>query len=59
MVGGGSPPALRAVQHRVVSALGLRHFNSNDYKTTLVSVAAGKGVCLSLDIFNDGSKEFA
>ena len=59
MVGGSSPSPLRAVQHRVVSSLGLAHFNSNDHGTTLVSVAAGKGVCLSPGLFNDGSGEFA
>ena len=59
MVGGSSPTPLRAVQHRVVGNLGLSHFNSNDHGTTLVSVAAGKGVCLSPGLFNDGSDEFA
>lgn len=59
MVGGPSPTSLRAVQHRVVSELDLPHFNSNDHSTTLVSVAAGKGVCLSPGLFNDGSGEFA
>lgn len=59
MVGGTSPAPLRAVQHRVVSQLGLSHFNSSDHGTTLVSVAAGKGVCLSPGLFNDGSREFA
>ena len=59
MVGGSSPTPLRAVQHRVVTNLGLSHFNSSDHGTTLVSVAAGKGVCLSPGLFNDGSGEFA
>lgn len=59
MVGGSSPSPLRAVQHRVVSALGIDHFNSNDHGTTLISVAAGKGVCLSPGLFNDGNPEFA
>lgn len=59
MVGGTSPTPLRAVQHRVVSELGIEHFNSNDHGTTLISVAAGKGVCLSPGLFNDGNPEFA
>ena len=59
MVGGTSPSPLRSVQHRVVSNLGLAHFNSNDHGTTLISVAAGKGVCLSPGLYNDGSGEFA
>lgn len=59
MVGGTSPGPLRTVQHRVVSELGIEHFNSNDHMTTLVSVAAGKGVCLSPGLLNDGTGEFA
>lgn len=59
MVGGSSPSPLRAVQHRVVNTLGIDHFNSNDHGTTLISVAAGKGVCLSPGLFNDGNPEFA
>ncbi len=59
MVGGPSPQALRAVQHRVVSEVGVEHFNSNDHMTTLVSVAAGKGVCLSPGLLNDDTGEFA
>ncbi len=59
MVGGTSPGPLRTVQHRVVSELGIEHFNSNDHMTTLVSVAAGKGVCLSPGLYNDGTGEFA
>ena len=59
MVGGTSPGPLRAVQHRVVTTLGIDHFNSNDHETTLINVAAGKGVCLSPGLYNDGSDAFA
>lgn len=59
MVGGGSPAALRAVQHRVVSQLGIRHFNSHDHDTTLVNVAAARGVCLAPDFLDDGCGAFA
>lgn len=59
MVGGTSPEPLRAVQRRAVNELGIAHFNSNDHMTTLVSVAAGKGICLSPGLLNDGSGEFA
>lgn len=59
MVGGSSPSPLRSVQHRVLSNLGIPHFNSNDHGTTLISIAAGKGVCLSPGLYNDGSGEFA
>lgn len=59
MVGGTSPAPLRAVQDRVVAEVGVEHFNSPDHDTTLVGVAAGKGVCLSPGLLNDGSPDFA
>lgn len=59
MVGGGSPPALRAVQHRVVSGLGIEHFNSADHETTLVNVLAGRGVCLAPGMLNSGDTDVA
>ncbi|WP_316670014.1 LysR family transcriptional regulator [uncultured Propionibacterium sp.] len=59
MVGGGSPTALRAIQHRVVSALGIDHFNSADHDTTLVNVLAGRGVCLAPGMLNSGSDDVA
>ena len=46
MVGGGSPAALRAVQHRLIASGRLTYFNSADHDTTLTNVAAGRGVCL-------------
>lgn len=58
MVGGGSPPALRAVQNRLLSA-GIAHFNSPDHDTTLTNVAAGRGVCLAPGFLNDHSGQFA
>lgn len=59
MVGGGSPPELRAVQHRVVSTLGIDHFNSADHETTLVNVLAGRGVCLAPGMLNAGDADIA
>ena len=59
MVGGGSPPALRAVQHRVVSTGRVEYFNSPDHDTTLTNVAAGRGVCLAPGFLNDHSGQFA
>ncbi len=53
MVGGGSPPELRLVQQRVIETVNIPYFNSNDYETTLVNVAAHKGVCLAPDFLND------
>ena len=59
MVGGGSPPALRAVQHRLIGTGRLDYFNSADHDTTLTNVAAGRGVCLAPGFLNDHSGQFA
>ena len=59
MVGGGSPPALRAVQHRLIGSGRLDYFNSADHDTTLTNVAAGRGVCLAPGFLNDHSGQFA
>ena len=59
MVGGGSPPELRAVQNRLIETVGMRYFNSNDRETTLTNIAAHKGVCLAPGFLNDHNGEFA
>lgn len=59
MVGGGSPPALRAVQQRLISSGQISYFNSADHDTTRVNVAAGKGICLAPGFLNDHSGQFA
>jgi len=59
MVGGGSPQALRAVQHRLISSGKINYFNSADHDTTLTNVAAGRGVCLAPGFLNDHSGQFA
>ena len=59
MVGGGSPPALKAVQHRLIASGKINYFNSADHDTTLTNVAAGRGVCLSPGFLNDHSGQFA
>ena len=59
MVGGGSPLALRAVQHRLISSGKIDYFNSADHDTTRINVAAGRGVCLSPGFLNDHSGQFA
>ena len=59
MVGGGSPAALRAVQHRLISTDKISYFNSSDHDTTLTNVAAGRGVCLAPGFLNDHSGQFA
>ena len=59
MVGGGSPPALRTVQQRLVSSNRIQYFNSADHDTTLTNVAAGRGICLAPGFLNDHSGQFA
>ena len=59
MVGGGSPAALRAVQHRLISTGKIQYFNSPDHDTTRINVAAGRGICLSPGFLNDHSGQFA
>ncbi len=59
MVGGGSPNALKDVQHRLISTGKIEYFNSADHDTTLTNVAAGRGVCLAPGFLNDHSGQFA
>ena len=59
MIGGGSPPELKAVQNRLIDTLNIRYFNSNDRETTLTNIAAHKGVCLAPGFLNDHNGEFA
>ena len=59
MVGGGSPPALRSVQQRLIASGKIDYFNSADHDTTLTNVAAKRGVCLAPGFLNDHSGQFA
>ena len=59
MVGGGSPAALKTVQHRLIASGRIDYFNSADHDTTLTNVAAGRGVCLAPGFLNDHSGQFA
>ena len=59
MVGGGSPDALKAVQHRLISTGKIAYFNSADHDTTLTNVAASRGICLAPGFLNDQSGQFA
>ena len=59
MVGGGSPPALKAVQHRLIGSGKIKYFNSADHDTTYINVAAGRGICLAPGFLNDHSGQFA
>ena len=58
MVGGGSPPALKAVQNRLIASGKVQYFNSADHDTTLTNVAAGRGICLAPGFLNDHSGQF-
>ena len=59
MVGGGSPAALKVIQHRMISSGKIQYFNSPDHDTTLTNVAAGRGICLAPGFLNDHSGQFA
>ena len=59
MVGGGSPQALRSVQHRLIATGKIDYFNSPDHDTTRTNVAAERGVCLAPGFLNDHSGQFA
>lgn len=59
MVGGGSPPALRTVQNRMISTGRIQYFNSADHDTTIVNLASGHGVCLAPGFLNDHSGLYA
>ena len=59
MVGGGSPAALRAVQHRLIETGKIDYFNSADHDTTLTNVEAERGVCLAPGFLNDHNGQFA
>ena len=59
MIGGGSPAALKTVQHRLISTGKIDYFNSADHDTTLTNVAARRGVCLAPGFLNDHSDQFA
>ena len=59
MVGGGSPPALKTVQHRLIATGKIDYFNSADHDTTITNIAAGRGVCLAPGFLNDHSGQFA
>ena len=59
MVGGGSPPALRNVQQRLIGTGKIDYFNSPDHDTTLTNVAAKRGICLAPGFLNDHSGQFA
>ncbi|MBQ9036150.1 MAG: LysR family transcriptional regulator [Erysipelotrichaceae bacterium] len=58
MVGGGSPPALRAVQQRLIKNEKISYFNSNDHDTSITYLSTGKSVVLSPGFLNDHNARF-
>ena len=59
MVGGGSPPQLRALQQKIINSIKIDYFNSENHDTTLTNILADKGICLTPGFFNDYSGELA
>ncbi len=53
LVGGGSPPALKRVQNRILRSGKVAYLTSADHDTTLIRVSAGQAVCLSPGFFRD------
>ena len=59
MVGGGSPPQLRALQQKIINSIDIDYFNSENHETTLTNILADNGICLTPGFFNDYTNEFA
>ncbi|MDY2966566.1 MAG: LysR family transcriptional regulator [Megasphaera massiliensis] len=59
MVGGGSPPVLRALQQKIIQEIHIDYFNSPDHDTTLTNVAAHRGICIAPGFLNGHCGAFA
>lgn len=59
MVGGGSPPQLKALQQKVINEINIDYFNSENHDTTLTNILADKGICLTPGFFQDYTNEFS
>lgn len=59
MVGGGSPPQLKALQQKIINTIGIDYFNSENHETTLTNILSDKGICLTPGFFQDYTNEFA
>ena len=59
MVGGGSPPQLKALQQKIINTINIDYFNSENHDTTLTNILADKGICLTPGFFQDYTGEFA
>lgn len=58
MVGGGSPPQLKALQKRIINSINIDYFNSETHETTMTNILADKGICLTPGFFQDYTNEF-
>lgn len=59
MVGGGSPPQLRALQQKIINSIDIDYFNSETHEATMTNILADKGICLTPGFFQDYTDEFA
>ncbi len=59
MIGGGSPPKLKALQQKIIHTIDVDYFNSQNHDTTLTNVAADRGVCIAPGFLNDETNAFA
>jgi DNA-binding transcriptional LysR family regulator len=59
MVGGGSPPQLKALQQKIINTLDIDYFNSETHEATMTNILADKGICLTPGFFQDYTGEFA
>ncbi|UXR83323.1 LysR family transcriptional regulator [Staphylococcus sp. IVB6214] len=59
LVGGGSPPELRQLQNSIMSQFQISTLTSANHETTLINIAAKRGVCLIPGLLNDFNQEFS
>ncbi len=59
MIGGGSPPKLKAIQQNLIRTTDVNYFNSKDHDTTLTNIASHKGICVAPGFLNNHLQEFA
>ncbi|MBR1907792.1 LysR family transcriptional regulator [bacterium] len=59
MIGGGSPPQLKALQQKIINSINIDYFNSENHDTTITNILADKGICLTPGFFKDYTNELA
>jgi len=57
MIGGGSPPQLKALQQKIINSIDIDYFNSENHDTTITNILADKGICLTPGFFKDYTNE--